>query len=577
MAKVNIDDVKLRVPSGRVVRPIGYLTGLDTETLKTGYAFLIAEEGGVHAWIRSFEDVIPFVTSGKKYVCYNMDFDAAGMLKWFGEEFCRELLEKRRAVFRDIHVQYVPRKYLYFRRGNQWTMYWDVSQYFMVQGRHMTLARAAKWVKMQKMEFPVQEMGESFYGNKELLEYCIHDARIVGKLGKLVVRQLDSAGIVVTSLASPATIVESFIIDQCGIRVPSMVDIPDEALQYAENAVMPPWREFFKRGYFRRMYDYDISSAYPAVIRDLPDLKYGTWVYRKRNVPERAKLGYVHCVVDVPKDVYVYWVNYRNKFGDNFTPTGRFPVTLTLNGVRSSKAKIIDGWYWLSDVKRPLFGRVVDSLYAMKQAAPRTSFRRHLLKVLLASIYGKFHQIFEDGSIGRLYNPFYTAEVMTDTRLRVHELAKQRPWDLIGIHTDCVYCIEKLELPSVNEGLGSWELRGVTSMLVIGLNHFEKGSGFLRYALGQEPDKVEYHTMYGRGLRPLSLIEALRSGRFEQTNVFLPFEEKVNVVKQVFKRRWLSLPKDGGDLLNNVYDSRPFPVGIADVLSEGEGLWKLGK
>ncbi len=575
MPRVNVDDVKLRVPSGRVVKPIGHLTGLDTETLRTGYAFLLAEDTGEHVWIHGVEDIIPFVTSGKKYVCYNMDFDAAGLLKWFGEDFCRELLKKRHATFQDIHVQYVPRKYLYFRHGNQWTMFWDASQYFMVQGKHMTLAKSARWVKMKKQEFPVQDMDESFYGNEQLLEYCINDAKIVGALGRLIVRQFDNAGIVVTSLASPATIVESFIIDQCGIRVPSMVDIPDDALQYAENAVMPPWREFFKRGYFKQMYDYDISSAYPAVIRGLPDLKYGTWIYKKKHIPERAKLGYVQCIVDVPKDSYVYWVNYRNRFGDNFTPTGRFPATLTLNGVKAARAKIVDGWYWLSDIQRPLFGRVVDSLYAMKQVAPRSSFRRHLLKVLLASVYGKFHQIFEDGNIGRLYNPFYTAEVMTDTRLKVYELARQKPVELIGIHTDCVYCTGKLEPCFLDAGLGSWELRGVTSMLVIGLNHFEKGTGFLRYSLGQEPDRVEYHAMYGKGLRPLSLAEALRSGRFEQTNMFLPFEEKVNVVKQIFKRRWTSLPKNGGDLLNNVYDSRPFPVIVADVLNENTGLWKL--
>lgn len=575
MPKVNVDDINIHTPFSRAVKPVGRVTGLDTETLRTGYAFLVAEEDGTHKWIYELEDVIPFVTSGKKYVCFNMDFDAAGILKWFGEDFCRELLEKRRTTFRDLHIHYIPRKFLCFRRGNVWTMFWDISQYYMVQGRHVPLAKAAKWVKKSKKSFPVADMDETFYGNQQLLEYCIADADICGDLGRLVVDEFAEAGVEVTTLTSPATIAESFILDQCGVRVPSMVDIPDEALQYAENAVMPPWREFFKRGYFSKMYDYDISSAYPSVIRDLPDLKYGKWVFAKKTIPSNAHLGYVQCIIDVPKDAYVYWANYKNKFGDNFTPTGMFPTTLTLNGVRRARPKIIDGWYWVSDIIRPLFKRVIDCLYELKQAAPRRSFRRQLLKTALASIYGKLHQIFEDGNIGRMYNPFYTAEVMTDTRLQVYDLAAQNPEGLIGIHTDCVYCTDKLNPTVVDMGLGSWELRGVSSMLVIGLNHFEKGTGYLRYALGQEPEKQEYHVMYGKGIRPMSLAEAIKLDRFKDTNVFLPFEEKVNVVKQIYKRRWLGLPENGGDLLKNVYDSKPFPVMIADVLNDEPGLWSM--
>jgi len=451
-----------------------------------------------------------------------------------------------------------------------WTKFWDIAQFFAVQGRHTTLAKAAEQVGMKKMEFPVQDMDESYYDNQQLMTYCINDAKITGKLGELVIKTLNDVGMIVTTLASPASIIESYLIDQRGVRIPDMRKIPSGAIQYAENSVQTPWREFFKRGYFPEMYDYDINSAFPCVISGLKDMCYGSWVYGKGEPPEDALYGYVKALVTIPDDVYVSWVNFRSEVA-NFSPVGKFYTYLTLNGYRSCSAEAVDGWYFFTTCRYFPFKREMSELYRIKQSS--SGFKRHVMKVMMASIYGKFHQI-SAGEAGRMYNPFYTAEITTDTRLKVCGLAKQDISSLIGIHTDCVYSMKELDVV-LGDSLGSWGLRGKSSMLVVGLNHFEKGGGYWSYVFEKYPNEVSYGTEYDGKLGPKSLAEALQDGSdFEDAGVFLPIKDKVDIVHQVHKRRWLGVPKCGSDLLNNVYDSKPFPMHVLGGMHE-EALWTL--
>jgi len=126
-----------------------------------------------------------------------------------------------------------------------------------------------------------------------------------------------------------------------------------------------------------------------------------------------------------------------------------------------------------------------------------------------------------------------------------------------------------------SDDLGKWSLRGTTPMVVIGLNHFEKADGYWCKVFKQRPNETSYGTEYDGRLGPLSLAEALRDGsNFEDANVFLPIKDEVDVVYQVHKRRWLDVPKCGGDLLNNIYDSRLFPVHVLGGVDE-EALWTL--
>lgn len=576
---MKVADIKLRGPYSRgpaEEKELTHVLGFDTETLKSGYVFLLADSEGNHIWIRELKDLLPFITSGEKYVCYNMRFDAEALLKWFGKDFCSELLKGKKPYHEDLGVRvwYAPGKFLHFIKGSVYTTFWDVAQFYQEQGHYVPLKQAASvHLGKEKLEFPVQDMGKSFYDNQQLLEYCINDAKLAGDLGNLLIKEYREMGIIISGLVSPANIMESFVLDYNRTWIPDITKIPLDVLQYAEDAVLPPWREFFKRGYFPTMYNYDINSAFPFFICRLIDICDGEWKYLKRTILHEAFCGYVKCIVEVP-ETYVSWVGYMNKIDDNFTPFGKFPVTLTLNGLRNlpegTKVKVIDGWYFIPWEIRAVFRDAFEDLFKIKEKSDEGSLRRHLVKVLIASLHGKFRQTLYDGDadetrMGRLFMPPYAAEIMTNARLHIYEVVRQIPPEfLIGIHTDCIYSSEELEM-KLGRRAGGWDLRGTYPFLVIGLNHAEKGEGWFTNQIRLNPEATEYMDYRTPRNAPVSLGEAIEGDEFEKAGVFERYERKVDIVHQVYKRFWPNTPLCGGDLLNNTYDSKMLNVILTEM------------
>lgn len=571
---MNISEVRLHKPVRSSVKGLNGVVGLDTETLRTGYAFLIADGEGNHVWIKGLEDLFPFILSGKRYVLWNMGYDVETILKWFGKEFCEKLIKSgTQQKYGDIVVWYVPDKFLHFIKGNTWTTFWDVAQFYKEQGHYISLRSAATHVGMVKGKFDPIDMDGSYYGNQQLLEYCIQDARIVGALGDLLIKEYNSLGVEVSSLASPASVAQSYVLDQTRTWIPDITFIPLEALQYAEDAVQSPWRVFFKRGSFPRMYNYDINSAYPHAMCRLIDMTDGVWRKVEGKVPEWATHGYVKCRVEVP-EIYVSWVNFRNELGGNFNPYGKFPTTLTLRGLNNlpsgTKVEIIDGWYFSPWEIRYVYRNTMSDLLSAKGKTAAGSLGRQLSKVVSSSIHGKFRQVLNDRftgelGMGRMFFPPYAAEVSTDVKLSVYNLAKQIPSEyLIGVHTDCVYCSEVLDM-ELSKASGRWDLRSKSPLLVIGLQHFESRGSWFRKRLRENPADTKYPTFPNK-VGPLSLSEAVKQGEFERTGVFGPLKKDVDITKQCFNRFWPNPPTYGGDLLVGVYDSEMLPVEVVECL-----------
>lgn len=579
---LNVSEIRLRRPVRSSVRGLSGVVGLDTETLCSGYAFLVADSEGNYAWIRKLEDLFPFILSGKRYVCWNMGFDAEAMLKWFGKEFCEKLIKSgTQQKYNDITVWYVPNKFLSFIRrekghkGDTWTTFWDVAQFYKVQGHFVSLRSTAKHVGMAKIDYKIPGDGfdESYYDSQQLLEYCVQDAKIAGALGNLLIKEYNSMGIKVPSLASPSTVAQSYVLDQTRTWIPDINFVPLEALQYAEDVAQSPWRVFFKRGSWERMYNYDINSAYPHAMYRLIDMSDGVWKKVRGKVPEWAERGYVKCMVEVP-EVYVSWVNFRNELGSNFNPHGKFPVTLTLNGLNNlppgTKVDIIDGWYFISWEIRYVYREVMRDLLSVKGKTKPGSLSRQLIKVLAASLHGKFRQVHPDrfaGELvmGRMFFPPYAAEVNTDVKLSVYNIAKQIPPQyLIGVHTDCVYCADKLDM-ELSTRPGKWDLRSISPLLVIGLQHFESKGDWFRKRIKESPDAVKYST-FPDNVGPLSMKEAVKQGEFEKVGVFGPIQKDVDITSQCFNRFWPNPPTCGKDLLNGVYDSEMLPVEVVECL-----------
>lgn len=144
----------------------------------------------------------------------------------------------------------------------------------------------------------------------------------------------------------------------------------------------------------KKLYCFDVNSLYPTVMRahDYPGrfLRY-TYTY------ERDEIGFYDATVEVPKGMYVpplgvvHEIEGSKKF---IFPTGVFSgrwSTCELNYAESIGVKILStGKGAIFENAGPIFRNFVDTLYQIRQEAPRDSVDNVLAKLILNSCYGRF-------------------------------------------------------------------------------------------------------------------------------------------------------------------------------------------
>lgn len=148
--------------------------------------------------------------------------------------------------------------------------------------------------------------------------------------------------------------------------------------------------EIFKPiGY--NLYEYDINSLYPSVMRDhyYPDGKaVNTKIFHK------DKLGIYTVKVTVPETEYFPIIPTKQKKDNKLIfPVGRFITTITSAEILYAeklgyKFEVIEGIYFTK--KRKYFTKFINSLYEIRQKAGSNTVDNILAKLIMNSSYGKF-------------------------------------------------------------------------------------------------------------------------------------------------------------------------------------------
>jgi len=411
-----------------------------------------------------------------------------------------------------------------------------------------------------------------------LTHNCEQDAVLTQGLGEYVVKAFDKLDVGVHSLASPASVLEGYVLDQLEIRN-TVHSVPKGALEFAISAFNGAWFENFKAGTFPRSYRYDLVSAYPSVIRDLVELSYGYWKNSKTR-PKGALYGYVRAKISVPK-TYISPIMFRNERGDVLHPHGEWNTYLTMQELdwvleHKGKATVSDGWWFVPLTNLYKYRKVVDKFFKVKRDAKADSMEKWSAKIALTGMYGKFLQ-HRNGRGGRLYNPVYAAEITSRVRLRVAEACMLNPDSVVAVMSDCVVSTEPLSLP-LSKGIGDWEKKGPSSSLWLGPVQYEAEGQDYRFRripwrtlLQDEPEKVEYEVVRNG---PYTLSQAVALKRFGDIGVFLDKSVSFNIRHLNWRRFWPVRPTCGGDLLSKQYDSRQLHV-TSRLKPEDMVLWEL--
>ena len=279
--------------------------------------------------------------------------------------------------------------------------------------------------------------------------------------------------------------------------------------------------EQVRLGRISPVWEYDIHSAYPSIMAEMP--YFTTWRTARRYEQNKYSIWYVSFDL---RGAINFERNKKKRIEDGF-----FPLPMRSKDGRICYPMIGKGWFWQSEIQNAIDffpgGKVkihkgfvantegrpfdwVKPLYDQRQELKQAGdLSEYAIKVGLNSLYGKTAQ-----RVGRAeyfslaWAGFITAEVRAKLARVGYEKGREK---IIGFATDALFSTEKLDLP-LSTDLGDWEEE-----------KFDYGlffqSGVYRLVKGQE-----HHDRYrGSPLRSGidSIIEQLESKPHEYPSVMI--------------------------------------------------------
>lgn len=225
------------------------------------------------------------------------------------------------------------------------------------------------------------------------------------------------------------------------------------------------------RGIYDNVYEYDINSAFPKAMRELPQMVKGEYLYTREYYPGQLGIYRIRGTAKNARIPAIFEHDFkpirRGEFRDLWV-TG-YEIE-TLLGNPDYEFKIVDGWLWEPDpsyTHSPL-ASFVDHFWKLKNEAPKGP-KRDTYKNILNSLYGKFaacveKRTFVDTAFGKvsiidpgdprrhfvagaLYHPFIASQITGYVRRDIFNLEKAGN----AMHTATDSIKSTVKLPTSND------------------------------------------------------------------------------------------------------------------------------
>lgn len=418
-------------------------------------------------------------------VVFSGHYDITWMLKDLTPEQAREAMKDeegggfgRGVIWNGFKIRYVPRKYLYVRRGDEkGVMLWDVWGFF--QGSF--LEALEKWFGSSYSELQLIHEGkirrsEFKPGDIDFLRrYNAAELRALAKLMEALIAaseevslhlsRFDGAGAVAAAMLKKHDIKKRVFLREDGkekVRLPVNMRLPAERAYYGGRV------ECFQYGYTEEpIYHYDINSAYPSVLIDLPNIGRGVWEHIDDNPAffQCPKMALFRVKWDVGDEIICPFP-YRSLLQKKILyPTcGEswiwYPEVAAALSVKKPdwKLEIPEAWiFHPGDETDKPYSFIGDYYQQRVQMVKDGNGAEKILKLGLNSLYGKTAQ--RTGA-----KPFHSLAlagyITSATRAKLYLAGMQAPESIISFATDGVFSLKPLNLycPKDKE-LGAWEFK----------------------------------------------------------------------------------------------------------------------
>lgn len=575
-------------PKDREITIIGY----DTETVDGLCILLASPTEYIHP--KSFDSILEFLTTkrrrGKIGFFFNLKYDFQAILKWLPSEFWAEIHTKGSTTYGDYEIIYIPKKMFRIRRltasKSRVFTFFDISQFF----KGMTLDTASKkYLGKEKIDSgaDLKNLTVDDCHRPEVIKYCKHDAFLCQELAEHFVRTCNSQDLYPSNFCSPASISTRFF--QSRGEIPTINRVPKLYLNMAWLCYSGAFITIFKRGYFKEVFEYDINSAYPFAMSQLPNIDGGVFGMKKGSPPPDAMLGWLKVRASIdPSDEGFYhppFVMIRPPY-PNYMPCGIFETYITLAEFEAYQDSLvlepISGLYWkpTQELRFP-FRDVIDYLYKTRKATDDQA-TNYFLKICLNGFYGKnLEKILirdEDNlhfgklQTGNYFNPFYASYITALCRIMVYEaLRKTSQKAQVGCFTDSIITLDPLDIPLSDE-LGEWQFSQKGELLLVGCGVYTlrgernlktKARGF------HTTSKMDLFDIFKKDKSataiPISVVSnisyprAMIQGREQDMNLLVDEIRQIDINFDV-KRMWDEYFTCAGDALEKIIDSLPVPL-----------------
>lgn len=472
----------------------------DSETYK-GFCKLLASSKGKYILNPTFKECLDFLYSNCRYkqtyhFFFNIDFDISAIIKLARADFSslkefniflKKLLAGNQVIFQDYKITWIKEKLFVLKKNKKNIYFTDINNFL-----HMKLDKAIKEYvdnTLSKDKISGKLLNESLdYWNQNLddiIKYCIKDCILTNKLGKVLIDNIEKAGIELPRfLISSASLSKQHFRLHC--KIPSIHYIPKCVLQASYDSYAGGRFEIFKRGYFKNAYLYDIVSEYPTKIRDLPSLKYGYW-NRVNSVNKKEVIGFYKARIFIPPEVEISPMVFT-KNDVNLWITGYQEAWFTwydLDLMRKDIIEIVIGYEYISNhYEYYPFREVIDDLAFKKEKYKAENNKIMILPVKLTmnAFYGttleKHEKILKNGKKiiegGVLFNPVYASIITSYGRWRLMKDIKPINYKhILAFHTDSVISKIKLKELEIGTSLGKWSLEASGKCLIINTGMYQ--------------------------------------------------------------------------------------------------------
>lgn len=397
------------------------------------------------------------------HVIFGGGYDATHILRDMSLFHREQLAATNHTVWNGYSIEYVPHKWFVVRSGQRAIKIYDIMTFFQssfivaLRSRGIQVPDIITAGKAARSDF-------SFADLNEIKQYTRLELELLVELANTLRDEFKEAGISLSQWYGPGAVAAKTM-RRYNIR-PHKMGRPSALVENIVSAAYFGGRfETFQVGHHPgKVYQYDINSAYPDKIRNLPSLQNAKWIYGMGggDLSYPYRIGFIRYNGSNLGFTIPHPTPWRDKSGAVGFP--RYNGGVWLWSYEWPVGVIPTEVYTLELELDVLPFAFVEGLFLKRKEWKRLNRGgERALKLMMNSLYGKVVQQIGFKYIDGKYQlpGWHQLEwgglITSPTRAQIWDAIQQNPTAIIAVETDSVTSTEPLQL-DVGTGLGQWEL-----------------------------------------------------------------------------------------------------------------------